>query len=104
MIMRTVVHLSDQEMWFDINGSKIKFSVNEFALISGLKYVGNVSKWLYTSGVSDRFKTQFFLGKATVSKKAINDAFNNYSGDSDEEILKLGLLYLISNFCFSNAP
>ena len=104
MIMRTVVHPSEQEMWFDINGSKIKFSVNEFALISGLKCVGNVSKRLYTSGVSDRFKTQFFPGKATVSRKAIKDAFNNYSGDSDEEILKLGLLYLISNFCFSKAP
>lgn len=104
LIMRIVEHPNNKELWFDINGQKIKFSVNEFALITGLKCVGDDRSHLYTSGVSNNLKEQFFAGKDKVSRQAIKDVFNNYTGTSEEEIVKLGLLYLISNFCFSKAP
>jgi len=96
-----VVHNPNQnELWFKFGDSFSKFSIEEFAVISGLKCTGDVnfSNYVDTSDFSRRSK--YFQDHCTglVKRGTVKKCFESVYFDSDEEAVKMGLLYFVSLF------
>ena len=90
----------DREFWFNIKGSVVRYSVEEFCLITGLKCDGDddTSTFLMKNG---GLKDITFPGSSgKVTKKQVRDAFIQKKVDGDENLVKLGIVHLLSNFLF----
>ncbi|POO03637.1 hypothetical protein TorRG33x02_008420 [Trema orientale] len=48
-----------------------------------------------------RLKEKYFGGEKKISRKRLEDVFISTTFDSDEDCVKMGLVYLISNFIFT---
>ena len=95
----------DSEMWFVVNGVPIRFSLMEYALISGLKCSEYPEGW-ETQAKSNAFKDRHFRGKEIVSIDDVKAKFTHMSNPnqsnrvrrnlnvSNKEILKMEFFYL----------
>lgn len=82
-------------MWFKIAGKHIKFSIEELALVTRLTCHGDDNTSMYNIGHS-RIKHLFFRHQKRVYRKDIENIFNNLNATTtDEDVVKLGILYLI---------
>lgn len=97
----------DSEMWFVVNGVPIRFSLMEYALISGLKCSEYPEGW-ETQAKSNAFKDRHFRGKEIVSIDDVKAKFTHMSNPnqsnrvrrnlnvSNKEILKMASLLFVS--------
>ncbi|CAA2957826.1 Hypothetical predicted protein [Olea europaea subsp. europaea] len=89
------------EMWFKVAGKHLMFSVEEFALASGLACQGDDNTNEFKIGHS-RIKHLFFKHKKNVYMKDVENTFNNLTAaTSDKDVVRLGALYLISSFPYT---
>ncbi|CAA2972931.1 Hypothetical predicted protein [Olea europaea subsp. europaea] len=89
------------EMWFKVAGKHLMFSVEEFALASGLACQGDDNTNVFKIGHS-RIKHLLFKHKKNVYMKDVENTFNNLTAaTSDEDVVRLGALYLISSFPYT---
>ncbi|EXB96858.1 Sentrin-specific protease 1 [Morus notabilis] len=96
-----VVHQTNpDELWFKFGESFVKFSIEEFALNTGLKCVGDCNLVSYLDSSTSTLVEKYFEGysKGLVRRDAIKNCFKTYPFESDEEAVKMGLLYFISSF------
>lgn len=88
-------------MWFKIAGKHIKFSIEELALVTRLTCHGDDSTSMYNVGHS-QIKHLFFRHQKRVYRKDIENIFNNLNATTtDEDVVKLAILYLISSFLYT---
>lgn len=91
----------DTEFWFNIKGVLVRYSIEEFCLITGLKCDGNDN----TSGVFKKggLKDVTFPGfSGKVTKNQVRDAFVGKKVKGDGNIVKLGIVHLLCNFLFGS--
>lgn len=89
-------------MWFKVDGKHLKFSIEELALVTGLKCHGDKNTSVYQIG-HYQIKDQFFRHQKSVYKKNIENTFNNLTAQTtDEDAVKMGILYLISSFLYTS--
>ncbi|EXB52722.1 hypothetical protein L484_022499 [Morus notabilis] len=96
-----VVHQTNpDELWFKFGESFVKFSIEEFAMITRLKCVGDCNLVSYLDSSASTLLEKYFEGysKGLVRRDAIKNCFKTYPFESDEEAVKMGLLYFISSF------
>ncbi|XP_062096756.1 uncharacterized protein LOC133802459 [Humulus lupulus] len=95
ILLREVEQPNVEEMWFDICGMQLRFSMHEFALITGLKCFEcpKVSR-VEISG--NRFLEKYFPRKK-VSRELVDKVFDDYDGSNDEDCVKLAQLHLLEN-------
>ncbi|CAA3020696.1 Hypothetical predicted protein [Olea europaea subsp. europaea] len=88
------------EMSFKVGGKHFKFSIEEFALVTGLKCHGDDNTSMYNVGHC-RIKHSNFRHRKNVYRKDIENAFNNLTAQDDHR----EPLYCIvtNNFFFSYA-
>ena len=98
LLMWIVDKPSKTTLFFDINGQEIRFSIIEFATIIGLKFYEDIISIFCNSNVYGILLKNFFQDKDRVSMEVIKNVFNNYSDDSTDKVIKLGILYLLTNF------
>ena len=92
----------DTDFWFKINGIIVRYSIEEFCMITGLKCEGDAdtSSFLIKKG---GFKDVTFpASSGKVTKRQVRDAFCGNKVKGDENVVKLGIVYLLANFLFGS--
>ncbi|XP_060964365.1 uncharacterized protein LOC133033544 [Cannabis sativa] len=104
LLLREVLQPNPKEFWAKVAGRCIRFSAEEFYLISGLDCFGDCNKLLFSQETNQLVET-CFRGVKTIDNKAIEDAFLGSRWGLDESIgLKMAVLYFIQCFLLSNTP
>nr|XP_009757272.1 PREDICTED: uncharacterized protein LOC104210152 [Nicotiana sylvestris] len=80
-----------------VNGTLLSFSIKEFALVSGLKYIGNDADFEFSEKVSNWLIENYFRGANLVKKKHLMKCFaeKNWGHDNDGDALKIALFCCI---------
>ncbi|XP_075074751.1 uncharacterized protein LOC107769759 [Nicotiana tabacum] len=97
LLMREVHHEVKNEMRFVVNDSRLRFGLGEFALVTGLKCKGDTS---IESIAENRLISKYF-GTASVTFAQLADCFKKKKWETDDDALKIAVLYFVNNFLFS---
>ncbi|XP_075105680.1 uncharacterized protein LOC142179455 isoform X1 [Nicotiana tabacum] len=97
LLMREVHHEVKNEMRFVVNDSRLRFGLGEFALVTGLKCKGGTS---IESIAENRLISKYF-GTASVTFAQLADCFKKKKWETDDDALKIAVLYFVNNFLFS---
>lgn len=96
LILRQCPQAKPNELWFDIEGTILKFGMKDFALISGLNC--NKYPFIFKKNLPESTtKRKFFRKGKSVSRKSLNDVFRANKGGKDEEIVRLAKLYCLES-------
>uniref|UniRef100_M1DN28 Ulp1 protease family, C-terminal catalytic domain containing protein n=1 Tax=Solanum tuberosum TaxID=4113 RepID=M1DN28_SOLTU len=88
------------KFYVDINGSRLCFGIEEFAAVTGLKCDGDVvAKDFYE--YTNRLKRTYFPNRMNVDKNQLANCFLNKKWNSDEDAVKIAVLYFIFTFLLS---
>ncbi|XP_055962313.1 uncharacterized protein LOC130014642 [Mercurialis annua] len=101
LLLREVEQYNKSEMWFEVGGHRLKFGIEEFALVSGLKCHGNVSKYGYPT-VSNGILDKYFGGSQSISKQTLRDIFRSKRWDCPEDGFKLAFMHFLHNFLLAS--
>ncbi|XP_075076777.1 uncharacterized protein LOC107825928 [Nicotiana tabacum] len=96
-LMREVHHEVKNEMRFVVNDSRLRFGLGEFALVTGLKCKGYTS---IESIAENRLISKYFE-TASVTFAQLADCFKKKKWETDDDALKIAVLYFVNNFLFS---
>ncbi|XP_060218654.1 uncharacterized protein LOC132645599 isoform X2 [Lycium barbarum] len=102
LLLRQVVPENEDELWFKVNGTKLRFGLAELGIITGLKCCGDADKGYESSG-PNRLMDMYFSGLKKVPKPLLVDCFLQKRWRSDEDAVKIAVLYFIHTFLFSTA-
>ncbi|XP_060216438.1 uncharacterized protein LOC132643919 [Lycium barbarum] len=86
----------------DINGTVLRFTMREFALMSGLNCVADEGEFTYDEEKSNRIMDDYFGGtRSKVKRLEFIDYFKNKCwGDNDEDAVKFAILFFINTYIF----
>ncbi|GMN48635.1 hypothetical protein TIFTF001_017818 [Ficus carica] len=90
----------DDTLWFEVGEDLGRFSINEFCLIIGMKYVGSTH---LAPVVDNRLMKRYFSTLRGVSRKHLKLLLSNVNFDNDDDAVKLSLLCMIFCIPLSNA-
>ncbi|CAA0840687.1 Domain of unknown function (DUF1985 [Striga hermonthica] len=96
ILLREVHQNRSDEVWFDFGGKLLRFGIEEFAVITGLKCVGK-SKKLNISKISGGLHDKFFDG-VELRRNHIRWQFLKKAWSNDEDAVKFAKLHLLANF------
>ena len=90
----------------DINGTVLRFTMREFALMSGLNCVADEGEFTYDEEESNRIMDAYFGGtRSKVKRLEFIDCFKNKCwGDNDEDAVKFAILFFINTYIFCGEP
>ncbi|KAK3194119.1 hypothetical protein Dsin_025429 [Dipteronia sinensis] len=86
-------------MWFAVGGKTFRFSIQEFYLITGLA-CGPDPPVLEKRDGSGSFRSSMLNGEVRYNNKTLEAIFKAASSDSDEDMVKLALLYFLETILF----
>ncbi|KAF4351813.1 hypothetical protein F8388_005091 [Cannabis sativa] len=89
---------------FDINGTMVRFSIEKFSLITGLKCHGNDDESIFVEKDESLKKVLFKESKGLITKKEVRNAFIRKRAKGDVNMVKLGLVHFLANFLFGTVP
>ncbi|XP_027769608.1 uncharacterized protein LOC107006409 [Solanum pennellii] len=90
---------------FYINGTTLRFTIREFAIISGLNCSDNCADFNFDTDQPNRIIDEYFPGNSPVTKARLAEAFKaKVWGDNQEDAYKFGILYYIHEFIMSAEP
>ncbi|OIT21275.1 hypothetical protein A4A49_56204, partial [Nicotiana attenuata] len=86
-----------------VNGTTLSFSIREFALVTGLNYVGDPENFQFNPKVRNRIVDTYFGGAKNVKKRVLLKCFDDkdWGYDNDGDSIKIVVLYFIHTFIFS---
>ncbi|KAH0640133.1 hypothetical protein KY285_036719 [Solanum tuberosum] len=85
-----------------VNGSVLRFTLREFALISGLNCVSEEKDFNFDTKEPNRLMKQYFEGVKLIRKIDIMESFEEKVwGDNDQDGLKFVILFFIQTVIFS---
>ncbi|XP_060170722.1 uncharacterized protein LOC132601665 [Lycium barbarum] len=90
----------------DINGTVLRFTMREFALMSGLNCVADEGQFTYDEEKPKRIMDDYFGGtRSKVKILELIDCFKNKCwGDNDEDAVKFAILFFINTYIFCGEP
>ncbi|KAF4347012.1 hypothetical protein F8388_003756 [Cannabis sativa] len=97
---REVYQKNEKEMWFKFGDENFRFSLAEFAVVSGLLCVGDADLSKYTHR-ENAFVDRYFCDQ-TVTVSAVEHRFMYSDFKSDEYAVKMAVLYLVTNCLISS--
>ncbi|KAF4388606.1 hypothetical protein G4B88_021517 [Cannabis sativa] len=97
---REVYQKNEKEMWFKFGDENFRFSLAEFAVVSGLLCVGDADLSKYTHR-ENTFVDRYFCDQ-TVTVSAVEHRFMYSDFKSDEYAVKMAVLYLVTNCLISS--
>ena len=86
-----------EEMWFLIGNKRRRFGNAEFALMTGLRYIGDLNKSRFRIG-DDSFKEYYFKEYEKFNKVDLETVFLLSQYRCDEKAVNIAALYFINNF------
>ncbi|KAL2512982.1 Uncharacterized protein Adt_18582 [Abeliophyllum distichum] len=101
MLLMEVKQPKKDEMWFKISGKLLRFSVEEFCVITGLKCIGYDDLSKMKSG-HPVLRQRYFSHVKCIYRQDVEDVFKSMPMNSaDGDVVKIGMLYLITSFLFT---
>ncbi|OIT27259.1 hypothetical protein A4A49_22974 [Nicotiana attenuata] len=88
-------------MAFLVNGVKLRFGLAEFAHVSGLKCTGDVQLCSEATQKNNPSVAKYFMNYPSVSKEHLVDCFLTKTFESDEDVIKIAVLFVVNSFLFS---
>ncbi|XP_055961069.1 uncharacterized protein LOC126671808 [Mercurialis annua] len=101
LLLRLLNQPNANELWFNIGGVRLKFGIDEFALVTGLKCHGDISKLRFRN-TSDGIFDKYFKDLSCFNKQALEDFFVTRRWSSPEDGVKIAILYFLDVFLFSS--
>ncbi|KAM3376475.1 hypothetical protein P3S68_015190 [Capsicum galapagoense] len=101
LLLREVVEEKDDALWISVKDVKLRFGLVEFGIITGLKCTGDAYKCCDSDGMGQLINTYFPSEQSRVAKQSLIDCINDKRFKSDEDAVKLAVLYFIHTFLFS---
>ncbi|XP_070055216.1 uncharacterized protein [Nicotiana tomentosiformis] len=92
-----VHHEVKNEMRFVVSDSRLRFDLDEFALVTGLKCKGDTS---IESVLENRLISKYF-GTAFVTLAKLVDCFTKKKWETNDDALKIAVLYFLNIFLLS---
>ncbi|XP_059310573.1 uncharacterized protein LOC132061913 [Lycium ferocissimum] len=91
---------------FEINGKVLRFSIREFALITGLNCVSDANDFVYDKTEKNRLMDDYLGGTSDhIKRRQLIECFNNTDWeDKGEDAVKMAILYFINTFVFCGEP
>jgi hypothetical protein len=102
VLQREVKQPNKQEMWFNINGRYIRFSIAEFCLVTGLRYDGVDGRPMLDEK-SSAVKETYFSGLKVVTSEDVKRVFLSLADAPDLDVVKIGIIYLITSYLFATS-
>ncbi|KAM3205336.1 hypothetical protein P3L10_028746 [Capsicum annuum] len=100
MLLRKVLSSRSDEIWIQVNETKLQFGLSEFAVISGLKCTFDVTLACNLSQ-SSRLMNLYFPNQSKVTKLEMKKKFLGKKWQSDGDALHIVILYFVHSFLFS---
>ncbi|KAM6562747.1 hypothetical protein CsatB_022745 [Cannabis sativa] len=101
LLLREVQQPNDAELWVMIRGVRLRFSIEEFALITGLDCEGDCSVLDFKQEVNSLCE-RYWPTSSSITKESVRECFTTKRwGDSDEDAVKLVVLYFVEWFLLS---
>ncbi|GMN70424.1 hypothetical protein TIFTF001_039464 [Ficus carica] len=100
IVMRLTTHSAmGDALWFELGEDLVRFSINEFCLITGLNCVGST----HLPVVESRLMSKYFPDVRGVTREYLELQMSNSKFDNDDDAVKLSLLYIVFSIPLSNA-
>ncbi|GMN60453.1 hypothetical protein TIFTF001_029542 [Ficus carica] len=100
IVMRLTTHSAmGDAIWFELGEDLVRFSINEFCLITGLNCVGST----HLPVVESRLMSRYFSDVRGVTREYLELQMSNSKFDNDDDAVKLSLLYIVFSIPLSNA-
>ncbi|GMN33319.1 hypothetical protein TIFTF001_048254, partial [Ficus carica] len=100
IVMRLTTHSAmGDALWFELGEDLVRFSINEFCLITGLNCVGST----HLPVVESRLMSRYFPNVRGVTRENLELQMSNFKFDNDDDTVKLSLLYIVFCIPLSNA-
>lgn len=101
LLLREVVEEEDDALWISVKDVRLRFGLVEFGIITGLKCTGDADKCYDSDGAGHLINTYFSSELTRVPKQSLIECFHNKRWKSDEDAVKIAVLYFIHTFLFS---
>ncbi|KAM3380086.1 hypothetical protein P3S68_005659 [Capsicum galapagoense] len=101
LLMLEIQQDNKDELHVWVQGEILKFTMLEFAIISGLKCTGNIDDYMYASSSKSVLMSRYFfnnIGAITHSKLITRVQNRNF--DNAEDALNLTILFFVHTFMF----
>ncbi|WOH09202.1 hypothetical protein DCAR_0728657 [Daucus carota subsp. sativus] len=102
LVLRQLKQLNKHEIWIGVGGKKLKFGIEEFATITGLRCVGNPDK-MRCAKANNNFVSTYYEGYKTISRSDVKKSFFAREWKSDEDAVKMGKLYFLHHFLLTSS-
>lgn len=100
LLLREVVEEEEDALWISVDDVRLRFGLIEFGTITGLKCTGDADK-CYDSEETGQLVNTYFSELTKVPKQSLIDCFRDKRWKSDEDAVKIAVLYFIHTFLFS---
>ncbi|XP_055814120.1 uncharacterized protein LOC129883489 [Solanum dulcamara] len=85
-----------------VQGNILQFTINDFAIITGLRCTGNMNDFKYSDDQASRLLSLYFPGaKNRVNKARFVERFLVGGWKTNEDAVQMAILYFIHTFVFS---
>ncbi|XP_055828090.1 uncharacterized protein LOC129896258 [Solanum dulcamara] len=85
-----------------VQGNILRFTINNFAIITGLRCTGNMNDFKYSDDQASRLLSLYFPGaKNGVNKARFVERFLVRGWKTNEDAVQMAILYFIHTFVFS---
>ncbi|XP_060200847.1 uncharacterized protein LOC132629132 [Lycium barbarum] len=103
-MVRELIGSTPDAFLIDINGNELRFSIREFAIITGLKCVGDEDAFKVNRKGKNRILETYFGGSKKMSSKAdLIECFTDKNwGLNNADAVKIAVLYFIHTYILSN--
>ncbi|KAK0591005.1 hypothetical protein LWI29_034332 [Acer saccharum] len=95
LLLRQVENPNTNEMWFSVGEKTIRFSMQEFCVVTGLDCSPYPSVDVLTKVEGVRLRDEVFFGNMDLHINDLEEAFVKANIDDDKTIVKLALLYFL---------
>lgn len=97
---REIVQICSDKFCVNVHGSILCFGIDEFAIVTELQCVGEDGENFFYEE-SNRLKLTYFPDIQKVDKNQLEECFIGKRWKSDEDVVKIVVLYFIYTFLLS---
>ncbi|XP_062103469.1 uncharacterized protein LOC133814538 [Humulus lupulus] len=102
LLLRELKQPNPHEIWIGVAGMKLRFGIEEFALVTGIRCVGSHDKQEYARP-SNSFLNTYYKGMKKVTKENVREMLFNKAWKNDADAVKLANIYLLHIFLLSSS-
>ncbi|KAG5603459.1 hypothetical protein H5410_034829 [Solanum commersonii] len=105
MFLREIEGSSKDAILIHVNGTTLRFTIRDFAIITGLKCSDNEKDFVFNTEEPNRIILQYFGVEKAITKSQLVEKFDNKVwGDNDDDAVKFAILFYIHSFILSEEP